>query len=560
MMIEKEVQAILLDRIKEGIVALDSSGRIESLNKSADLMLTKSQKTIVGSDFSTIVNLDLRQCLISGNFTSVQGKKLKVAETVIRVDCVPRYDGSECTGVTLVLNDITEIRQIAEDLGHAKEEKARLESFLNLLDEAVIITDAWGKITGVNQAVYAYEEKANSFIGKKITDILDDQIEFPVLSANSVVRWKREDGNFIVGVIIPMRFLNRIIGYAVRFQKSDSRNPTDEIAGEYLYKAGEVSQQAQYCLSDIIGQSNAIRNLKTMVKKIAQTKSAIMIESESGTGKELFAHAIHNLSPRATFPFVKLNCAGLPDTLLESELFGYGEGAFTGARKGGYKGRFELAHNGTLFLDEVGEMPLSMQAKFLRVLQEQEIQRLGDEKTRKVDVRIICATNQDLWSLVKRKQFREDLYYRLNVVKLAIPPLRERREDIKPLVLSLIRKYSQEFQKKVTGISPDVYAALVNYDWPGNVRELNNAIEAVFNIVDNEIIELHHLPARFASPQIVRYKASGTLESYLLECEKEAVTLALKNAGGNKIQAAKILGISRAALYRKLNCFDGTPV
>jgi transcriptional regulator with PAS, ATPase and Fis domain len=522
-------------------------------------LLHKSRKTLAGSVFSEIPNLDLGQCLISGSFTSVQGKKIKLSEKLIRIDCLPQYDKGECVGVILILRDFTEMRQIAEDLGHATEEKARLESFLDLLDEAVIITDAWGKITNVNQAISNAEERETNIIGKKLTDIFADQIDFPILSGNNVVNWKQGEDNYIAGVIVPIRILGRIIGYAIRFQKSDNCNLTDETTYDYIYPAVDVSQSAQYTLNDIIGQSKAMRNLKTMAKKIARTKSAIMIESESGTGKELFAHAIHNLGCRSTFPFIKLNCAGLPDTLLESELFGYREGAFTGARKGGYMGRFELAHKGTLFLDEVGEMPLAMQGKFLRVLEEQEIQRLGDEKTRKIDVRIICATNRDLWSLIKRKQFREDLYYRLNVVKLSIPPLRERREDIRPLVFSLIRKYSREFQKKVTGISPDAYSALINYDWPGNVRELNNIIEAAFNIVDGEIIELRHLPSMFALPPKVPYKALGPLESYLGECEKEAVALALKNTGGNKIQAAKLLGISRAALYRKLNSFADTP-
>ncbi|NLB54123.1 MAG: sigma 54-interacting transcriptional regulator [Syntrophomonadaceae bacterium] len=296
----------------------------------------------------------------------------------------------------------------------------------------------------------------------------------------------------------------------------------------------------------IIGSSQ--KYLKEMILRLASSPSAVLITGESGVGKELYAHAIHFHSDRSQEPFVKVNCAAIPENLLESELFGYVDGAFTGARKGGKMGKFELANQGTIFLDEIGDMPWSMQAKLLRVLQEKEIERVGDNKTRPVDVRIISATNADLEHLVAINKFRHDLYYRLNVVKLYIPPLRERKQDIIPLAMYFIGKLNTKLGQNVHGISDEVKRLLTEYNWPGNIRELNNVLEMAMNFCQNPEITPEDLPLhiRKSSYQTTNYHEA------LLQAERRIILQTLDVVGKNREDAAQRLGISRATLFRLL--------
>lgn len=296
----------------------------------------------------------------------------------------------------------------------------------------------------------------------------------------------------------------------------------------------------------IIGPSQ--QYLKEMILRLANSPSAVLITGESGVGKELYANAIHFHSDRSQQPFVKVNCAAIPDNLLESELFGYVDGAFTGARKGGKMGKFELANHGTIFLDEIGEMPWPMQAKLLRVLQEKEIERVGDNKTRSVDVRIISATNADLEQLVAANKFRHDLYYRLNVVKLYIPPLRERKQDIIPLAEHIISKLNAQLGQNVYGLSEAAKRLLAEYNWPGNVRELHNVLEMAMNFCQNPEINPEDLPLhiRKSSYQPADYREA------MLQAERQIIIQALDIAGKNREEAAGRLGISRATLFRLL--------
>ncbi|NPV91910.1 MAG: sigma 54-interacting transcriptional regulator [Firmicutes bacterium] len=247
-------------------------------------------------------------------------------------------------------------------------------------------------------------------------------------------------------------------------------------------------------IDSIIGNSAAINNLKNNVLKVADSPSSVLITGESGTGKELVAEAIHFHGNRSSRRFVKVNCAAIPESLLESELFGYSDGAFTGARKGGKMGKFELANGGTIFLDEIGDMPLAMQAKLLRVLQEREFERLGGESVVSVDIRVVSATNKDLVSLIKQGNFREDLYYRLNIISLHTEPLRQRKNDIPPLIEYFINKLSKKLNRSIAEVSPEAMNLLVSYDWPGNVRELINALESAINFSRTSIIEPEDLP------------------------------------------------------------------
>jgi len=254
---------------------------------------------------------------------------------------------------------------------------------------------------------------------------------------------------------------------------------------------------AKYKVDDIIGESQLMTNLKDTVKTIAKTNSSVLILGESGTGKELFAHAIHNASNRARQPFICINCGTIPAELIESELFGYEEGSFTGARKGGKVGMFQAAHKGTIFLDEIGDLPLSMQVKLLRVLQDKEIQKIGSNLREAIDVRVIAATNKDPYQMVQENQFRSDLYYRLNVISLRIPALRERKEDIPILSKSFINKLIRKENVKVEKISDSALEYLKHYNWPGKVRELEKVLEIAVNFLGNEkSIRAEHLPKR----------------------------------------------------------------
>jgi len=306
----------------------------------------------------------------------------------------------------------------------------------------------------------------------------------------------------------------------------------------------------KYTYADIVGRSPAIRRILDVLPQFAESSSTVLIEGPSGTGKELFARAIHDLSPRRDKRFVAINCSALPDTLLESELFGYKAGAFTDARRD-KPGRFVLADGGTILLDEVGDVSPAMQAKLLRVLQERVCEPLGSVEPEKVDVRVIAATNQDLARLVRKGAFREDLYYRINIVRLRLPPLRDRREDVPLLVEHFISKFNRLQDKHVIGVSEEVMVALLEHDYPGNIRELENIIEHAFVLCANGLIELRHLPPELrAGPGIEPKKARGGLS--LKAIERLHIAETIRRHGGNRTAAATELGIDPSTLFRKI--------
>jgi len=311
----------------------------------------------------------------------------------------------------------------------------------------------------------------------------------------------------------------------------------------------------RYDQGRLIAHSQKMKELLKTVDKIAASNASVLIEGESGTGKELIARRIHDLSPRKQYPFIAVHCAALTDTLLSSELFGHEKGAFTGAtdRK---KGRFERAHQGSLFLDEIGEITKDTQVKLLRVLQEGEFERVGGTKTIKVDVRLIAATNKTLLEEVRQQKFREDLYYRINVIYLKVPPLRERKEDIAPLVNSFIQQYAALNTKKIRGIAKDALDALVQYNWPGNIRELKNIVERMIVLSSGDLLTLEQIPEdlRQGGPRGPRTNGNVPLQGItrITDAEKELIRSALVETKGNKSNAAEKLGISRRTLYRKL--------
>ncbi|RQD65500.1 sigma-54-dependent Fis family transcriptional regulator [Desulfonatronovibrio magnus] len=308
----------------------------------------------------------------------------------------------------------------------------------------------------------------------------------------------------------------------------------------------------------LIASSKIMMAIMNQIMQVAPSKATVLVRGESGTGKELLAEAIHNLSPRKSKPFVKLNCAALPSELLESELFGYEKGAFTGAVSH-KKGRFELAHQGTLFLDEIGELSADAQAKLLRAIQEGEFQRLGSEKTTQVNVRIVCATHQLLENLIKEGRFREDLYYRINVFPIFIPALRERREDILPIAEHFLESSSKEYEKQIKRISTPAMDLLSQYHWPGNVRELKNCIERSVLLCNEEVIRTYHLPPTLQTAESTATDNELPFVETVAKFEQELIIEALKKAAGNMLQAARDLRVSYRIINYKVKKYNINP-
>lgn len=317
-------------------------------------------------------------------------------------------------------------------------------------------------------------------------------------------------------------------------------------------------QYARYNFDDIVGVSESIQRCKAIARNVSQGISSVLIFGETGTGKELFAQAIHNISPRCDKPFIAINCGAVPPSLIEGSLFGYVEGSFTGAKKGGNAGIFESANGGTVFLDEISEMEWDLQARLLRVLQEQEVTRLGSSKPIRVNIRIISSTNRNLRLLVEEKKFREDLFYRLNVVELKVPALRDRYDDIMPLTRCFLEKYNRVLGRMVEDVAADVLDIFGRHAWPGNVRELQNCIESALNIIEphERMLQKRHLPSQFEKASGGARKIEPSLDSILKETEKSVVTRVLQDEKENRGQAAKRLGISTTTLWRKMVEYD----
>ncbi|MGL4797665.1 MAG: sigma 54-interacting transcriptional regulator [Paraclostridium sp.] len=438
-------------------------------------------------------------------------------------------------------------------------EKKKLETLLNNMDKAVVSINRDGNIEKYNLKFKNIFGIKTDIIGMDICDVLkfikpSYFIEGCSEKSHSFV-YKGISKEFKgIYKINPILFNSQLKGYVLDF--------IDKI--EAIKNYNKINSEHKIYLDNIIGTSYSISKVKEESLMAAKTTSTVLITGESGTGKELFARAIHNHSNRYENPFIAVNCAAIPDNLLESELFGYEEGAFTGAKKGGSLGKFELAHKGTIFLDEIGDMSLHLQAKLLRVLQEKEVDKLGSKHNIAIDVRIIAATNKDLEKMVRKGTFREDLYYRLNVIPISLPSLRERKSDISLLIEYMINEYSNKLDKNVLNIDEKTLEYMINYDWPGNIRELQNIIEYSINRCEGNTITLDDVPNR------IKYNSTNNnfnlLESNeyediitLEELEKREILKAIekfKDYKKDKELVAKALGISRATLYRKLEKYQ----
>ena len=423
----------------------------------------------------------------------------------------------------------------------------------------LVIVNQEGIITHLNNNYCRFlQVNKSDAIGKHVTKIIENTRMHHVIESQKSELFSPQyvRGNYMVANRIPLISDGEVIGAVgvVLFRDmhdlSTLNSEIKHLLTEVEFYKTQLKKQTgiRYFIHDIIGSSEQILKIKDQIKKIAPSDITALITGESGTGKELIAHSIHQLSNRSEKPFISVNCAAIPEDLFESELFGYESGAFTGAKTGSKQGKFQLAQGGTLFLDEVGDMPLNSQVKLLRVLQEGEIQTLGGAAPLKINVRIIVATNRPLEELVAEKLFREDLYYRINMINLHLPPLRERHDDILILANYLLTKTAEKMKKRVTGFSDDVIDLFLTYDWPGNIRELENLIQSAVLLTDSEIIKRDNLSRL---PINKSRKNTTTLADALRQTEKETIANALK-INKNKKEVAVALGISLSTLYEKI--------
>ncbi len=570
---KKEIE-IILNSTHDAMIAVDTEGIITLYNRAAEKLTHYKAKDVIGKHITDVIETTrLPFILKTGN--SELNRKQPLGEINIVTNRMPIKDeDGNIIGAVAVFRDITEILDLADEITNLKEMQSMFKAIFNSTQDAISVVDqdgigvlvnpAYTKLTGLT---------VKDVVGKYCTvDIAEgESIHLKVLeNKNSIKGYRLKVGpnkKEVIADAAPIIVKGELRGsVAVIHDITEIKRLTQELdhAKQIIRKL-----EAKYTFNDIIGSSEKIVNAIEKGGIAAQTPATVILRGESGTGKELFAHAIHNASNRKYSQFVRVNCAALSENILESELFGYEEGAFTGALKGGKIGLFERADGGTIFLDEIGEVKLSTQAKLLRVLQEKEIVRVGGTKSISIDVRIIAATNLDLERAVKEGKFREDLYYRLNVIPIRIPPLRDHKSDIYSLVVHFIKKFNQEYGRNVIDISQDSIEVLKSYDWPGNIRELENYIgRAIINMkyADN-IIMPYHL-SRLIENDIednhkntIIHGENRTAENYTLqelldEAEKKYIEKTLKKNKNNRTETAKDLNISIRSLYYKIEKYN----
>ncbi|WCK52751.1 sigma 54-interacting transcriptional regulator [Aneurinibacillus sp. Ricciae_BoGa-3] len=458
-----------------------------------------------------------------------------------------------------------------------RESHAFYECLLDTVDDSITIVNESGEVIGWNrQAVKMYDIAPGDIIGGHITRHFKQEAVMLLRSiedcssVSGYYNQPRESSHVLVNTS-PVVLDGRIIGsMSAEKDISDVVRLNEKLTTTHAYlqdlEKEFYSDQLTQPFHKIKGHSPAIMKAVHLSQKVAATEATVLIQGESGVGKELFAEAIHKASHRGDQPFVALNCGAIPAPLFESELFGYKKGAFTGAINEGKKGKIDMAEGGTLFLDEIGELPLDQQVKLLRVLQERQFYRVGGNDAIPANVRFIAATNRDLEEMVNAGTFRQDLFYRLNVVSIAIPPLRERTEDIAELVHMFMKDFSIKYGKPVPEISPDVVALFNRHPWPGNIRQLRNMVERLVILNDQELIEPHHLPDGFmpaepASKRTAHFEQKWTeappVHASSSECDR--LVHALRTTYGNKSAAAQLLGISRATLYNRMKKYQLEP-
>ena len=525
----------VLDYLSSGVIFVTPDKKIKYINKAASKIVNKK----VGDSCFGLFSTCTKKCPmnkideLSDKKMSLFNVNLSCCETTVCHTITPVFENGEFKGL---LEEFKDSSKITEYINKIKEQKEFTNIILDSVIDAIIAIDNDGNIIH-------YNEVAKRTLCKEIDDIKGFNIE--MLLGISKDRLPEEGLREDIEIETPAH--GRI---KVSMLNTSLKNGKGKILSFYILP--ECMMDNNFLKSRILTKNPKFSAILDMAKTVADTTANVLIEGETGAGKNVLAKYIHMMSSRRDNPFIKINCAAIPENLLESELFGYMKGSFTGAYKD-KPGKVELAEGGTLFLDEIGDMPLYLQSKLLHLIQEKEFERIGDVKTRKANIRIIAATNKNLKQLVYEGKFREDLYYRLKVIHLKVPPLRERKEDIPVLINYFVDKFSKEYKRKVRGVSPDAMKLLLEYDYPGNIRELENIIERAVIVCSGNYIKEEDLP-----PEITFVKKDfpnvdfPNITKEIEEDEVEKIKRVLRETNGNKSLAAKILGIHRTTLWRKI--------
>jgi PAS domain S-box-containing protein len=562
----KECFKAISENVNEGLIVVDKGGRLITANTRAEELLSIDSKKSIGKHIETIIpETKLNRVLKTGK--NELNKKFFTNDREFMISRIAIVIEEKVCGAVAIFQDITDHKKIQKKLADNEIYINVINTIINTLNECIVLVDENGIITMMSEAYKEFLGCTSDPEGKNVSDVIENTKLHEVVKSGNVKIGdiQKINGNRMIAARVPIKEDGKIVGAVGKvifkdigdfYTLSKKLNSLEKEIETYKNELGK-ERKARYSIENIIGNSPKIREVKSFALKVAKTDSNVLITGESGTGKELFAHGIHNASGRYLGPFVEINCAAIPSELFESELFGYEEGAFTGAKKGGKKGKFELANGGTIFLDEIGDMPMHMQVKLLRVIQNREIERVGGNKIEEINVRIIAATNKNLEDSVREGKFREDLYYRLNVMRIVLPPLRERKEDIPVLANNLRIKIANKLGIYVEGISREAIKCLIKYDFPGNVRELENIIERAIDLLDSDIIiKTEHLPERLTNKKIKKYikynNCSKHLKSIVSEVEKEVILECLNKTNWNKNRTANMLGISRVGLYKKI--------
>ena len=553
----------------DGVFAVDRELRIMSFSEAAERISGFRSEEVVGKDCYTVLRFSICEAgqLVSrvvregGIFPNMNARLVNAeGETLNVVANISPLMGTDgrIAGAVVTFRNLAEMDRLARALLSSNRElvmeRNKLTAILNSITDGVFTIDTNWQITSFNLAAqkitgYSLDEVLGKFCG--------DVLRGGKCGSECPMRRALDSGEPTFDLEVDILTKDgRVV--PVKVTTSVLLNEYGEAVGavETFRDLSSLRQlktelEERYRFDQIVGKSKPMQELYELLEDVAATDATVLVEGESGTGKELVVKAIHFNSPRRNGPFVSVNCAALPETLLESELFGYEKGAFTGAIHS-KPGRFELADGGTLFLDEIGDLSFPLQAKLLRVLDQHVIERVGGIKSIPVDVRIVAATNRNLQKEVEAGRFREDLYYRLKVVPIHLPPLRERKEDIPLLVNHFIEKFNQKMGKKIQGISTQALQLLMKYHWPGNVRELENLLEFAFIQCKKSVIEVSHLPLDFrqkiGAPALVSRESHRLLEEY----EKELIEKTLAENWGSRVKTARQLGVSKATLWRKM--------
>ncbi len=555
---------IILDSLSSGVLAIDRDANIIVFNEASARILGVPKEKALGRNLLSIVpNSGLVNVLRTG--ATEVGRPQAIGSRTVMTNRSPIFRDGSLIGAVSIFQDITETEKISRELDSTKILVHTLEEVLAGAGEWMLVVDASGVITMISEAYAEFNGvTVPEAVGKHVTKVVENTRMHIVARTGAAEMGEPQTirGRDVIVNRIPLKDGDRVVGAYGRVVFKDVEQ-LRQLAGKLNVLESKVRyyeeelthlRGARYTFDSIVGSGPAIAAAKEEALRASRTDSTVLLRGDTGTGKELFAHAIHAAGQRRSRPFIKLNCAAVPAELLESELFGYEEGAFTGAKKGGKPGKFEMAAGGTLFLDEIGDMPLPMQAKLLRVLQEREVERVGGTSSRRVDIRIIAATGRLLEELVGEGTFRADLYYRIHVIPVHIPPLKDRREDIGEIAEHFLTKISADTGEPRRRLSPELLGILRSYAWPGNVRELQNVLERAVAMARGEILLPEHLPPHLlrSVPDAGKEVTPGSLASAKAEAERAAILAALKATRGNKSKAADLLRIHRVKLYEKM--------